>query len=234
MIKNIKEQLLAIADENYKLFHSRLANTNYEILGVRTPDLKALAKRLAGESRLSDLSNSYAANGGNLLFSTYEELTLFGLVVAYKKIELKDKFLHINSFIAANDNWASNDIVTAAIKNKSDEYFNFLCSLINKGEWQTRFAVTSFLSNFLDNEHLTPIFDRLCTINYGSYYVDMAVAWFLSIAYIKQQERTMDFLNRANLPEFVLRKTISKICDSLRVESEEKISLKSWLKEKLC
>lgn len=231
---NIKEELVALADEKYNLFHSKLANTNYNILGVRTPDLKALAKRLAREMSFDELKNFYVQDDEKLIFSTYEELTLFGLFVAYKKMPFNDKKNLLQYFIEANDNWASNDMVTATIKNKSEEYFTFLCSLINAGEWQTRFAITSFLSNFLDKEHLVSIFDRLLSINYGKYYVDMAVAWFLSIAYIKQKQATIDFLNNAELPKFVLRKTVSKICDSKRVGSEEKTQLKSWLKEKLC
>lgn len=223
---NVKSELLLLANEKYKAFHSGLANTGYEILGITAPKLKQFAKDLSKNIDLAELDN--------FNISCYEELTLFGLIVAYKKASLTEKIPYIKRFVELNDNWASNDGVTAAIKNKSDEYFDFLCSLLNKGVWQTRFAVTSFLSNFLDSEHLSTIFDKILQIQYGDYYVDMAVAWFLSIAYIKQKKNTFEFLNTAKLPKFVLQKTISKICDSKRVEKEDKLMLRAWLKEKLC
>lgn len=222
---DIYSQLCVLADEKYKAFHSKLANTQYEILGCNTPTLKSIAKNLAKEYSLSDF-NDFTPK-------CYEELTVYGLIIAYKKVPITDKFTHLKRFISLNDNWASNDIVISSLKNKSPEYFEFLTSLVNCGIWQTRFAIVGYLGNYLDEAHLSDIFRILTTINYGEYYVDMAVAWLLSIAYIKHKTLTENFLNSTVLSEFVLRKTVSKICDSYRVNKEDKIQLRAWLKDKL-
>ena len=54
----------------------------------------------------------------------------------------------------------------------------------------------------------------------------MAVAWLLSICYIKEKEATINYLKNSHLDDFTLRKTISKINDSYRVSKEEKEQLK--------
>lgn len=222
---DIYSQLIELTDEKYKLFQSKLTNTKYEFLGCNTPTLKSIAKNLAKEYLLSDF-NDFIPN-------CYEELTIYGLIIAYNKVPITDKFTHLKRFISLNDNWASNDIVISSLKNKSPEYFKFLTSLVNCGIWQTRFAIVGYLGNYLDEAHLSDIFQTLQTVNYGDYYVDMAVAWLLSIAYIKHKSLTETFLNTTVLPEFVLRKTISKICDSYRVAKEDKVKLRKWLKDKL-
>jgi 3-methyladenine DNA glycosylase AlkD len=58
------------------------------------------------------------------------------------------------------------------------------------------------------------------------YYVQMMVAWLLSISYIKFKEKTYQFLLSNKLDNFTFNKTISKICDSYRISKEEKQQLK--------
>ena len=55
----------------------------------------------------------------------------------------------------------------------------------------------------------------------------MMVAWLLSVAYVKFKEEVLNFLKYNNLDDFTYNKTISKICDSLRVSKEEKQMLKA-------
>ena len=58
------------------------------------------------------------------------------------------------------------------------------------------------------------------------YYVKMAISWLLSICYIKYPSNTLNYLKSANLDKFTYNKTISKICDSKRIEKKEKEKLK--------
>ena len=54
----------------------------------------------------------------------------------------------------------------------------------------------------------------------------MAIAWLLSECFIKFPEPTFDYLKTSKLPKWTFNKTISKICDSYRVDPEVKAELK--------
>lgn len=225
MISQLVQELEA--DEKYKQFQERLVcSEKYKLKGVRVGAQKAVAKKIAKQISLNELVGFIPHN--------FEELTVYGLVLAYHKSDISKKFELLDYFISLNDNWASNDVVTSAIKNKSDIYFEYLLNLTKKGGWSTRFAVTSMLTNFLDKEHLTPIFEALFEIAYGEYYVDMAVSWLLSKAYINFMEEVILFCNSVPLPKFVLKMTNSKIRDSFCVTKENKDKIKQTIEEILC
>ena len=58
----------------------------------------------------------------------------------------------------------------------------------------------------------------------------MAVAWLVAECFIKFPDETFDFLKTTELPKWTFNKTISKICDSFRVEKEVKDYLKTLRK----
>lgn len=60
----------------------------------------------------------------------------------------------------------------------------------------------------------------------------MANAWLLSMCFIKYKDKTYKFLLNNNLDTFTFNKTISKICDSLKVDKETKINLKKLTQNK--
>ncbi|MBO5284249.1 MAG: DNA alkylation repair protein, partial [Alphaproteobacteria bacterium] len=76
-------------------------------------------------------------------------------------------------------------------------------------------------------EYLAKIFQHIKTQTYTGYYDKMAVAWLISIAYIKFLKETEAFLLNTPLDEFIFRKSISKICDSFRIKKETKVRLKT-------
>ena len=61
----------------------------------------------------------------------------------------------------------------------------------------------------------------------------MAIAWLISFAYIKQKEKTEKYLLSNNLDKFTLNKSIQKICESYRVNDEDKQKLRK-LKKQFC
>jgi len=62
------------------------------------------------------------------------------------------------------------------------------------------------------------------------YYVKMAVAWGLSMCFVKYPEKTKKLIEKGSLDTFTHNKTIQKICESLRVEEDVKKSLKKLRK----
>ncbi len=59
----------------------------------------------------------------------------------------------------------------------------------------------------------------------------MAVAWTISICYIKFSKQTMEYLKNNTLDDFTYNKSLQKITESLRVDKETKIIIKSMKKK---
>jgi hypothetical protein len=57
----------------------------------------------------------------------------------------------------------------------------------------------------------------------------MAVAWLLSMAFVKYQDIIADFLKKTPLDDLVYKKTLSKINDSYQINKEVKQALKQYL-----
>ena len=58
-----------------------------------------------------------------------------------------------------------------------------------------------------------------------AYYVNMALAWLISFAFMKFKEKTYELLNKKALSKFVQNKAICKCRDSFRVDKTDKENL---------
>lgn len=73
--------------------------------------------------------------------------------------------------------------------------------------------------------------DKLSTRE--EYYVKMGLAWLISECFIKFPTGTMDYLLSSKIPAWTFDKTISKICDSYRVDAKNKKPSKKTAKMKM-
>ena len=85
-----------------------------------------------------------------------------------------------------------------------------------------------YLDYYLKEEYIDKILEQINNITSKDYYVQMAIAWLVSIAYIKQKEKTEKFLKNNKLDKFSQNKSISKICESYRITPEEKERVKKY------
>ena len=85
-----------------------------------------------------------------------------------------------------------------------------------------------YLDYYLKEEYIDKILEQINNITSKDYYVQMAIAWLVSIAYIKQKEKTEKFLKNNKLDKFTQNKSISKICESYRITPEEKERVKKY------
>ena len=90
----IQKELIALADEPYRQFHSRLLPGTDHILGVRLPLLRKMAKRLLKEEGAACLDR--------LTDETYEELQLQGLIIGAVREEAGEKLERIRKFVDKN------------------------------------------------------------------------------------------------------------------------------------
>ena len=55
----------------------------------------------------------------------------------------------------------------------------------------------------------------------------MAIAWAISVAFVKFPETTIIYLKNNNLDDWTYNKALQKICESLRVSKETKKIIKA-------
>ena len=84
---------------------------------------------------------------------------------------------------------------------------------------------------YADFNYLAVIFDRVEKLaGREEYYIRMAIAWLVAECFIKYPEKTLAYMRVSGLSKWTYNKTISKICDSYRVDVETKEMLKKMRK----
>lgn len=216
------KKLYSLQDLKYKEFHGKLIKSN-KLIGVRTPELKRIAKVLAK----SDYENFFKENRHNF----YEENLVHGLVLGYLKLDFNELKPYIDEFIPYIDNWAVCDITVANLKvykksKTKDVVFNEIKNYINNDNpWINRFGYTILLEYFIEEKYIDEIF-KLCESYKDHYYVKMGIAWLISSCYIKFKGRTITFLKNNKLDDWTHNKAIQKTIESNRVTIEDKTMLK--------
>ena len=94
----LREQLLELTEPKYMKFTSALIPGVENVLGIRLPVLRSIAKEIAaGDWR------AYLAEAEDFYF---EERMLQGLVIGYARCEPAEKLAHVARFVPKIDNWA--------------------------------------------------------------------------------------------------------------------------------
>ena len=105
------------------------------------------------------------------------------------------------------------------VKKAKEEWLEIIDELLLGPEFSTRMGLVLLLDYYVDAEYLEVVFERILGVkNREEYYVKMAVAWLLQKCFVYFPDLTFSFMKNEKLPEWTLRKTISKIQDSYRIE----------------
>ncbi|BFN04717.1 DNA alkylation repair enzyme [Clostridium tetani] len=223
MNKKIRGEIFELIDEDYKKFSSSLLPNIDNILGVRLPELRKLAKKVA-----KDDWRKFIDTADNQYF---EQIMLQGMVLGYIKTNIEEILLYLAEFIPKIDNWSVCDSFCGGLKftnNNMEQVWNFIQPFLSsKKEYEVRFAVVMLLDFYINDEYIDKVLKLLDNVNHPGYYAKMAVAWAVSICYIKFPEKTMDYLKNNNLDYFTYNKSLQKICESLRVDKETKKIIKA-------
>ncbi len=220
---NIKSQLLELANSSHKKFTSALIPNIDNILGIKTPELRKIAKEIAKD----DWKQYIEATDKEF----FEETLVEGMVIGFLKLDINEHLEYVKAFIPKIDNWATCDSFCGALKfTKKNQklVWDFILPYLNSDkEFEVRFAVIMFLSYFIDDIYIDEVLNYLNQVTHRAYYVQMGVAWAVSVAYVKFPEKTMIFLKNNNLDNFTFNKSLQKITESFRVSDEDKSLIKS-------
>lgn len=225
--QTVRHHILALCNHANKDFACSLNPGVENVLGLRIPDLRKLAKRISSadwETYLSTASTYYM-----------EERMLQGLVLGCIKPDddIEVYLQRVSRFVSIINSWSVCDTFKFAggkkfIKSNSVRLWEFLKSYIHsKGEYEIRFGVVMSLSYFIDDEHIDELLMLLDGIRHDGYYVRMAVAWAVSFCFIKFPDKTMKYLKNSSLDDFTYNKSLQKIVESYRVSDENKSVIRS-------
>ena len=219
----IRRELESIADEKYRVFSSKLIPNIDNVLGVRLPELRKIAKRLAKDNYQEYLAAT------ELIY--FEEIMLQGIIIGYLNVEWEDKVKHIIGFIPKIDNWSVCDSFCTGLKfdeKNKNEVWKFLQPYLkSKKAYEIRFAVVMLLFHFVDEKYVKHAFSAFNRIKHNDYYVKMAVAWAVSIYYRDLPEISLPYLKNNKLDDWTHNKAIQKISESLAIDDETKNTIRS-------
>lgn len=224
-LKKVDIRLREMADEKYREFHGRLIPGVETIFyGVRVPALRKFARQLAKEDWRGFVELTKDS-------SVYELNMLCGMVCALAKCDFEEKLEYVEKFIPSINNWAVCDIVCGDlkdVKNNRERMYQFILPYLeSQQEYEVRFAVVILMQYFVTDEYIYNVLKNYDGIRHNGYYVKMAVAWGISICYVKYRDITLEYLASCNLDDFTYNKSVQKMIESLRVSREDKEMLRS-------
>ena len=222
LIDGVRNKLNILASKKLKDFSSVIVKNKHTMLGVSIPNLRSVAKEIVNTNVINFLNNNP--------MEFYEEVLLQGFVIGYSKLEFKTKLDYLLKFIPHISDWSECDSVVSTlkfVKANLDETFNFLEPYFNsESEFEKRFAIVCYLNYFLTDNYIDVILEKLVNVKSNKYYVNMAVAWALSVCFVKYYKKTLNKFKICKLNDFTFNKTISKCVESFRLSTKQKQELK--------
>ncbi len=219
----LQKQLCAIADPNYREFHSRLIPTvpKERILGVRTPILRKFAKQFGKTEEAAKFLRS-------LPHHFYEENNLHAFLIEDIG-DFKKTLEALEIFLPFVDNWATCDMMRPKILKKHLEelYPKLQQFLASTSLYTVRFSVVELMNDYLD-EYFSPEHPRrIITADNGSYYLSTVTAWYFATALAVRYEEILPYIEGRQLLPQTHKRTVQKALESFRIPKEHKEYLKS-------
>lgn len=224
----MRRELEALADPAYREFQARLVPTvdPKRILGVRTPALRALARRLVREHQ-----DEVLAFLATLPHDTYDEMNLHGELIGRMAKTPDEAFALLDAFLPHVDNWATCDLIRVpALERDLPAALGHIRAWIDsEPEYAVRFGVVQLMTLFLGDAFDPAQLELVAAIERPEYYVNMARAWYFSFALIRQPEATLPLFERRPpaLDAWTHNKALQKARESRRVSPEQKAFLQS-------
>lgn len=219
----IQEKLFALQDLNYRQFQAKLMPTVdlEQIIGVRMPALRKLAKELKGtaeaEAFLAALPHRY-----------YDENNLHGLLLCARS-SYEETVAGLEDFLPHVDNWATCDLLSPrAFRSHPPQLPEQIRRWLDSGDTYTvRFGLDMLMSFYLDECFRPEYLDWAAEVKSEEYYVRMMVAWYFATALAKQYDAALPYLTSRRLEQWTHNKTIQKAVESYRITPEQKDALRA-------
>ncbi len=219
----IQEKLFALQDTKYREFQSKLMPTvdPDTVIGVRTPQLRKLAKEIAKTEEkqllLQGLPHAY-----------FEENQLHAFVIALEK-DFERCLAEVERFLPYIDNWATCDQLSPKVfaKHREELLSRIDVWLESDHVYTIRFGIGMLMQHFLNEDFDVKYAERVAGIRSDEYYVNMMTAWYFATALAKQYDAVLPFIENRKMDVWTHNKAIQKAVESYRITPEQKTYLRS-------
>lgn len=216
--KELKSALAGLADDEYREFVMKICPSERPFLGVRVPQIREIARQVPSLEIPEFLKVQPVG---------YEEVLARGFLIS--RLPFDEMMQWFDSQVDCIDDWSTCDTfcsaVSKVVRKHRAEFFELKMDelLSDKREFAVRVGLVLLKTCYVGPDYLQVIFDRVEKLGKcKEYYIRMGIAWLLCDCFIKYPTATTGYLVSCNLPTWTHNKTLSKICDSYRVDSETK------------
>ena len=223
-MEEITRKLFSLQDEKYRDFQIKLVPgiTKEQMIGIRTPDLRALAKEIAATSEtasafLQELPHKY-----------FEENLIHFFIVSLIK-DFDECINQVERFLPYVDCWPVCDQASPKVFKKNHEK---LLSLVKKwissdhiytSRYGMRILMNEFLGEDFKTEYADLVVSRMSIKGKAEdYYLKMMAAWYFATALAKNWDQVLPFIEQQKLDPWTHNKAIQKALESFRVSDEHK------------
>lgn len=252
MEKTIRNRLLSMREpeDDYQKFSKSLIPGVQEMIGIRLPRLRKLAKEIASSDWKPAMEET------DLYF---EEVMLRGMIISCLPGSLSGLLPLIAEFIPLVDNWSVCDSVFMGMKvfqTDRELGWEFLQKYLHsEKEFEIRVSLVILMQHFLKCDKngrkisrkrtvsmkdlqngceenglfLDRCFSALKLVRTTDYYASMMAAWMTAEAFCCFPYHTWNFLREHNLDTQTGQRAVRKICESRIPEGEVKGFVKQIL-----
>lgn len=211
--------------EDFIKFQTKIVNTKKQIIGVKSPQIRQLAKDIFKSNHVGLFK--YGNN------NVFEEVLVKGLVIGMTN-DIDFALDQLNRLVLCFDTWAETDMICANFvffKGNEERLFEYFSELLkSEKEFVCRFGVVCLMKYFLNENNIEHTFKALDSVNCDKYYVNMAISWLVCEALAKNPQNAVKNMQKIiknhHFNLFIINKSIQKCCDSYRFSAEIKNNLK--------
>lgn len=217
--EELLQRLFALQDERYQAFQAKLIpNIAPErIIGVRTPELRKLAKQV-GDDFKKELPHRY-----------FEENQIHSFMLEREK-DFDKAISDVEAFLPYVDNWATCDQLSPKVFSKhKGELLPYVRRWLGSEHTYTiRFGMGMLMQHFLDDAFDSEYPELVAAVQSEEYYVRMMQAWYFATALAKQYDAVLPYIENYRLEKWTHNKAIQKSVESYRITPEQKEHLKGF------
>ena len=215
---NIKEELFKLQDLKYRELQIKIIPniSSDSIIGVRTPDLRNLAKEVFKD-------NNYKSFLNELPHKYYEENLIHFFIISM--IKDFDKCIEkVERFLPYVDCWSVCDQSSPKVfkKNHQELLIHIKKWISSKHVYTARFGIRMLMNEYLGDDFKPEYLELVSNVKGDDYYLKMMVAWYFATALSKQYEATLPIIKNRKLDKWTHNKTIQKAIESYRITEEQK------------
>ena len=223
IIGEIRDRLFSLQDAKYRELQIKiLPNLEPEsIIGVRTPELRQMAKELAVREEtgafLKDLPHRY-----------FDENQLHAFILSGMK-DYTACMEALGRFLPYVDNWATCDQMSPKVfrKHRMELLGSIRKWIASDQAYTIRFGIGMLMEHYLDGDFDPAYPEMAAGVRSGEYYVNMMTAWYFATALAKQYDAVIPYIENRRLDPWTHNKAIQKAIESYRITPEQKEYLKT-------